>query len=126
MPQPKLSRAELRIMKALWERGPSSVREVHETFPEKRRPAYTTVQTMLYRLEVKNAVKRAKRIGGAHIFEALVSRNAAEHKVIDDLLELFGGRAQPLMSRLIEAGKLTLADIEEAQSILRKTTRSDK
>jgi predicted transcriptional regulator len=123
VPQPKLSRAELKIMKALWEHGPSSVREVQETFPEKRRPAYTTVQTMVYRLEAKNAVKRVKKVGGAHVFEALVSRDAAEHKVIDDLLELFGGSAQPLMSRLIEAGKLTRADIEEAQAILRKTRR---
>ena len=123
MPQPKLSRAELKIMKALWDNGPASVREVQETFPEKGRPAYTTVQTMMYRLETKNAVKRVKKVGGAHVFEALVSRNAAEHKVIDDLLELFGGSAQPLMSRLIEAGKLTDADIEEAQAILRKTRR---
>lgn len=123
MPQPKLSRAELKIMKALWERGPSAVREVHETFPEKRRPAYTTVQTMMYRLEAKNAVRRARKIGGAHIFEAVVSRDAAERKVVDDLLELFGGSAQPLMSRLIEAGKLTLEDVEEAQAILRKTKR---
>jgi len=123
VPQPKLSRAELKIMKALWDNGPASVREVQETFPEKGRPAYTTVQTMIYRLETKNAVKRVKKVGGAHVFEALVSRNAAEHKVIDDLLELFGGSAQPLMSRLIEAGKLTDADIEEAQAILRKTRR---
>jgi BlaI family penicillinase repressor len=124
MPQPRLSRAELKIMKALWERGPSSVREVHETFPEKGRLAYTTVQTMMYRLETKNAVRRTKKIGGAHVFEATVSRKVAERKVIDDLLELFGGSAQPLMSRLIEAGKLTLDDIEEAQAILRKSKRS--
>ena len=124
MTQPKLSRAEHKIMQALWERGSSSVREVHETFPEKRRPAYTTVQTMMYRLETKNAVRRTKKIGGAHVFEAVVSRDVAEHKVIDDLLELFGGSAQPLMSRLIEAGKLTLEDIEEAQTILRKAKRS--
>jgi BlaI family transcriptional regulator, penicillinase repressor len=125
MSQPKLSRAELKIMKALWERGPSSVREVHETFPEKGRLAYTTVQTMMYRLETKNAVRRTKKIGGAHVFEATVSRRTAERKVIDDLLEVFGGRAQPLMSRLIEAGKLTLDDIEEAQAILRKTKRGN-
>jgi BlaI family transcriptional regulator, penicillinase repressor len=125
MPQPRLSRAELKIMKALWERGPSSVREVHETFPEKGRLAYTTVQTMMYRLETKNAVRRTKKIGGAHVFEATVSRKVAERKVIDDLLELFGGSAQPLMSRLIEAGKLTLDDIEEAQAILRKSKRSN-
>jgi BlaI family transcriptional regulator, penicillinase repressor len=125
MTEPKLSRAELKIMRALWERGASSVREVHETFPEKSRLAYTTVQTMMYRLETKNAVRRTKKIGGAHVFEAVVSRRVAERKVIDDLLELFGGSAQPLMSRLIEAGKLTLEDIEEAQAILRKTKRSN-
>jgi BlaI family transcriptional regulator, penicillinase repressor len=123
VPQPKISRAELKIMKALWDNGPASVREVQESFPEKHRPAYTTVQTMMYRLETKNAVKRVKKVGGAHVFEALVSRDAAEHKVVDDLLDLFGGSAQPLMSRLIEAGKLTLTDIEEAQAILRKTRR---
>lgn len=125
MPQPKLSRAELKIMKALWERGPSSVREVQETFPAKRRPAYTTVQTLMYRLEAKNAVRRTKKIGGAHVFETLLARETAERKVVDDLLELFGGSAQPLMSRLIEAGKLTLEDIEEAQAALRKTKKGN-
>ena len=126
MPQPRLSRAELKVMQALWERGPSSVREVQETFAAKRRPAYTTVQTLMYRLEAKNAVRRARKIGGAHVFEAVVSRDAAGRKLIDDLLELFGGKAQPLMSQLVETGKLTLEDIEEAQAILRKATRSNR
>ena len=120
MALPKLSRTELKIMEALWQLGPASVREVQETFAAKRRPAYTTVQTMIYRLEAKNAVKRTKKIGGALIFEAVVSRTAARRRLLDELLELFGGRAQPLMSELIEAGKLTLDDIEEARKALRK------
>src|SRR5215475_800734 len=110
MPYPKLSKFELQIMEALWSHGPSSVREVHESFPEQDRPAFTTVQTMIYRLESKNAVRRAKKIGNALIFEAVISRDAAERRVVDDLLSLFGGRIQPLMSHLIEAGQLTLED----------------
>ena len=119
MPQPKLSKLELKIMEALWTKGPSSVREIQESFPAKRRPAYTTVQTMVYRLEAKNALKRTKKIGNAHIFEAVVTQSAARRKVIDDLLGFFGGRAQPLMSHLIESGQLTLADIEDARKALR-------
>ena len=121
----RLSKLELQVMDALWKLERASVREIQETFAEKLRPAYTTVQTMMYRLETKNAVRRTKKIGGAHVFEATVSRKVAERKVIDDLLELFGGSAQPLMSRLIEAGKLTLDDIEEAQAILRKSKRGN-
>ena len=119
MPSPKLSRSELKIMQVLWDRGDSSVREIQEALPEQRRPAYTTVQTMLYRLEAKDAVRRTKTIGGAHIFEAVVSRKAAQRKLIDELLEVFGGRAQPLMSHLIESGKLTREDVEEASKALR-------
>jgi predicted transcriptional regulator len=122
---PKLSKLELKIMEALWAKGPSSVREIQETFPAKRRPAYTTVQTIVYRLEAKNALKRAKKIGNAHIFEAVVSRTAAHRKVIDELLGLFGGRAQPLMAHLIESGRLTLADIEDARKTLRETARKE-
>lgn len=119
MALPKLSKLELRIMEALWTKGASSVREIQESLPAKRRPAYTTVQTMLYRLETKNAVRRSKKIGNAHIFEAVVSRDAAERRLVDDLLALFGGRAQPLISHLIESGRLTLEDIEEARKTLR-------
>jgi predicted transcriptional regulator len=125
MPQPKLSKLELKIMEALWSKGASSVREIQEHFPAKRRPAYTTVQTMVYRLEAKNALKRTKKIGNAHIFEAVISRTAAQRKVIDDLLGLFGGRAQPLMSHLIESGQLTLEDIEEARAALRDATKKE-
>jgi len=106
-------------MEALWTKGALSVREIQETFPTKRRPAYTTVQTIVYRLEAKNALKRTKKIGNAHIFEAVISKTAAHRKVIDELLGLFGGRAQPLMAHLIESGQLTLEDIEEARKALR-------
>jgi predicted transcriptional regulator len=112
-------------MEALWAKGPSSVREIQETFAAKRRPAYTTVQTIVYRLEAKNALKRTKKIGNAHIFEAVISQTAAQRKVIDDLLGLFGGRAQPLMAHLIESGRLTLADIEDARKALRETAKKE-
>ena len=119
MPAPKLSRLELKIMEALWTKGACSVREIQEAFPAKRRPAYTTVQTMVYRLEAKNAVRRTKKIGNAHIFEAVLSRTAAQRRLVDEVLGLFGGRAQPLMSHLIESGQLTLDDIEQARAALR-------
>ena len=125
MAQPKLSKLELKIMEALWTKGPSSVREIQEHFPARKRPAYTTVQTIVYRLEAKNAVKRTKKIGNAHIFEAVISQNAAQSKLIDDLLGLFGGRAQPLMSHLIESGQLTLADIEQARAALRDAAKKE-
>ena len=125
MPLPKLSKLELKIMEALWSKGPSAVREIQENFPAKRRPAYTTVQTMVYRLEAKNALRRTRKIGNAHIFEAVISQAAAQNKLIDDLLGLFGGRAQPLMSHLIESGQLTLADIEEARTALRDSAKKE-
>ncbi len=107
-------------METLWDRGPCSVREIQEAFPEKTRPAFTTIQTTVYRLETKKAVRIAKRVGNANIFEATVSRRSAENRLIDDLLGMFGGRAKPVMARLVESGKLTLDDIKEAeQAILR-------
>lgn len=108
---------ELRILEALWDRGPCSVREVQEAFPGRKRPAYTTVQTIMYRLEAKSALRRVRKIGNAHIFEALVSREIAHRRLIDNLLGLFGGRAQPVMAHLIESGKLTRKDLKEAEEI---------
>jgi len=119
MAAPKLSKLELQIMQALWDRGPSSVREIQETFPEKSRPAYTTVQTILYRLEAKKALHRPRKISNAHIFEATLSRESTQRRVVDDLLHFFGGRSQPVMAHLIESGKLTDDDIKEAQKMLR-------
>ncbi len=126
MALPKLTRLELQIMETLWVHGASSVREIQERFPEKDRPAYTTVQTMVYRLEAKKAIRRTKKIGNAHIFEALVSRNSAQRRLIDDLLSFFGGRTQPLVAHLIESGKLTLDDVEEARLELRRLARKEK
>lgn len=122
---PKLSKLELQIMEALWKNGASSIREIQEAFPEEERPAYTTVQTIVYRLEAKTAVRRVKKISNAHIFEATVSRNAAHGKLIDNLLGLFGGTAQPVMSHLIETGKLTLEDLKEAQKTLKELSKKD-
>src|SRR4051794_13205115 len=107
----KLTRLELQIMEALWKHGASSVREIHETFPEASRPAYTTIQTTTYRLETKGAVRIAKRISNANIFEAMLSRGDAHGRLVDELLSLFGGRAKPVMAHLIETGKLSLDDI---------------
>ena len=126
MTLPKLTKLELQIMEALWTRGEASIREIQENFPEKKRPAYTTIQTTVYRLEAKKAVRRVKKVGNFHVFESAVSRNAAQRRLIDDLLALFGGRTQPVMAHLIESGKLTLEDVKEAESLLRQLERKDK
>src|SRR5689334_22634919 len=126
MPLPRLSKLELQIMEALWSHAPLSIREIQEAFPDRDRPAYTTIQTTVYRLEVKKAVRRTRKIGNAHIFEPVVSRGAAQSRLIDDLLSLFGGRTQPVMAHLIETGKLTLADIKEAERTLRQLERKEK
>lgn len=125
MPQPKLTRLELRIMEALWLQGAASVREIQEALPSKSRPAYTTVQTVLTRLEAKSVVRRAKKISNAHIYEAVITRGAEQRRLVDDLLAFFGGRAAPLMSHLIESGQLTLKDVEEARKALRKGEKDE-
>ncbi len=110
-------------MNALWNQGACSIREIQEAFPEQERPAYTTVQTTVYRMEGKKVVRRVKKISNAHIFEAAVTRDAAQGRLIDDLLSLFGGRTQPVMAHLVESGKLTMDDIEEARKALRKSAK---
>ena len=122
----KLTPLELPIMQTLWARGVCSVRELHEGFPVKGRPAFTTVQTMVYRLEAKGALRRVKRISNANIFEAVISRNEAEGRLVEDLLRLFGGQTKAVMSHLIGTGRLTLADIKEAEQTLRALSRKDK
>jgi BlaI family penicillinase repressor len=117
---PKLSRLELRIMEALWKQGRSSIREIQESFPPAERPVYSTVQTMVYRLETKEALRRVKKISNAHIFEAAISRDAAHRRLIHDVLAIFGGHSRPLMAHLIRAGKLTLDDVQEAERTLRR------
>ena len=126
MALPRLTKLELMVMDALWSRGASSVREIQEAFPDKDRPAYTTVQTMVYRLEAKKAIRRLKKIGNAHIFEAAISRNAAQRRLIDELLSFFGGRSQPVVAHLVETGKLTLEDVQEAEQLIRKLSKKEK
>ena len=122
MTLPRLSKLELRIMQILWKQGDLSIREVQETFPRRNRPAYTTIQTTIYRLEGKGAVERIRKIGNAHIFKAVASRSEAERRLVDDLLSLFDGHSQPVMSYLIESGSLTLDDIKQAEAALRNAT----
>ena len=119
----KLTSLELHIMDAIWNQGRLSIREVQETFPEAHRPAYTTIQTTVYRLEEKGALRRVRKIGNAHIFEAAVSRQEARGRLIDELLTLFGGRTQPIMAHLAESGKLTLDDIREAEKLIENLER---
>ncbi len=119
MPQPKISRFELELMEQLWKLGQCSVREIQEALPDRDRPAYTTVQTMIYRLEEKKAVRRVKKIGNAHVFEAVLSKKSVYRRLIDDFLDLFGGSAQPMMAQLLESGKLSLADFKAAEKTLR-------
>jgi len=122
MTRHRLARLELQILEALWAHGKASIREVQEAFPEPR-PAYTTIQTTVYRLEAKGAVRRVRKISNAHIFEPLVARDVARHRLLDEILSLFGGRAQPMMAQLAEAGKLTLDDVRELEKTIRKLER---
>ena len=126
MSLPKLSKLELGIMEALWSGGALSIREIQEAFSDRHRPAYTTIQTTVYRLEAKKAVRRVKKVGNAHIFEAVISRQAAHNRLIDDLLSLFGGRSQPVMAHLVETGKLTLDEVRAAERTLKKLARKEK
>jgi BlaI family transcriptional regulator, penicillinase repressor len=119
MAQPKLTPLELKILEALWAQGKASVREIQETFPEPR-PAYTTIQTTVYRLENKKAVRRVRKIGNAHIFEAIVPRDAARLRFLDEILSFFGGRALPMMAQFAEAGKLTMSDVRELEKTVQK------
>jgi predicted transcriptional regulator len=126
MGEPKLSRLEFQIMEVLWRNGESSIREIQEAFPEKRRPAYTTIQTTIYRMETKAVLHRVKKVGNFHVFAASITQDAAQRRLIDDLLALFGGRTQPVMAHLIESGKLTLSDVREAEEELKRLSRREK
>jgi len=126
MLKPKLTKLELQVLEAFWQKGACSVREVQETFPELRRPAYTTIQTVVYRLERKQALRCVKRISNANIFEAVISRKDAQRRFVDELLAVFGGRAKLLMAHLVESGELTLEDVKEAEKALRNASKKDK
>ena len=126
MAGPKLTKLELKIMDTLWTRGESSIREIQEAFPEKGRPAYTTIQTTMYRMEVKNILRRVRKVGNFHVFAASITRDAAQRRLVDDLLALFGGRSQLLMAHLIKGGKLSLTDVKEAEKMLRQLSSKEK
>jgi len=126
LPVPKLSRLDFQIMEVLWTKGDSSIREIQESFPPKRRPAYTTIQTTVYRMEVKEVVRRTKKVGNFHIFAPCISRDAAQRTLIDDLLAMFGGSSKPVMAHLIDSGKLSLDDIQEAEKMLRTLSRKEE
>ena len=119
---PRLARLEWQVLEALWTHGKASIREIQESFPEPR-PAYTTIQTTVYRLETKGAVRRVRKISNAHIFEPLVARDIGRHRLLDEILSLFGGRAQPMMAQLAEAGKLTLDDVRELEKTVKRIRR---
>ena len=123
---PKLSKLEMQIMEVLWSSGPTAIREIQESFGPKNRPAYTTVQTMVYRLEAKKALRRARKVGNAHVFEALITREAAKARLVDEFLSLFGGRMQPVMAQLIEAGNLTAKDVADAEKLLKELSAKRK
>lgn len=123
MSAPKLSRLEYQIMEVLWSGGECSIRDILDALPEKRKPAYTTVQTTVYRMEAKAVVRRVKKVGNFHIFAATISRDAAQRRLVDELLAIFGGRSQPVMAHLIDTGKLTLEDVKEAERTLRKAAK---
>jgi BlaI family penicillinase repressor len=125
MAQRRLSRLELQVLEALWTHGKASIREIQETFP-KPRPAYTTIQTTVYRLEGKEAVRRVRKISNAHIFEATVAREVTRHRLLDEILSFFGGRAQPMMAQLAEAGRLTREDLHELEKIIEKRDREQE
>lgn len=126
MTPPKLSQLEFRIMEALWANGESSIREILDSLPARRRPAYTTIQTTVYRMEAKGTVRRVKKVGNFHIFAAAITRDAAQRRLIDELLALFGGRPQPVMAHLVETGKLSLEDVKEAEQTLRRLSEKEK
>src|ERR1700686_308085 len=115
----KLSKLEFKIMETLWTKSECSIRDIQESFPEKKRPAYTTIQTTVYRMEAKKILNRVRKVGNFHIFSAAISRDAAQRTLIDDLLALFGGRSQPVMAHLIETGKLSLQDVKDAERMVR-------
>lgn len=123
MPQPKLSRLEFKIMETLWSKRECSIREIQESFPAKKQPAYTTIQTTVYRMEAKGIVRRLKKVGNFHIFSPAISRESAQRSHMEDLLAFFGGSAQPVMTHLIESGKLSLQDVKEAERLLRNLSK---
>src|SRR3984893_2799036 len=123
--KPKRSKLEFQILERLGAHGKASIREIQEAFPEPR-PAYTTIQTTVYRLEGKKAVRRVRKISNAHIFEPMVPRDLTRNRLLDEILSFFGGRPQPMMAQLAEAGKLTLDDVRELEKTIKKIEQQQK
>jgi predicted transcriptional regulator len=123
VPQSTLSKLEFKIMETLWGKSECSIRDIQESFPAKKRPAYTTIQTTVYRMEAKGVVHRLKKVGNFHVFAPAISRESAQRRLMDDLLSLFGGRGQPVMAHLIESGKLSMEDVKEAERLLRNLNK---
>lgn len=121
---PKLSKLELQIMEVLWSQGECCIRDIVDAFPARKKPAYTTIQTTVYRLAVKKALRQSKRVGNVHVFEALIARSAAQSRLVDEFLSLFGGRAQPLMTHLVESGRLSIEDLKEAQKTFQRLSKT--
>ena len=126
MPVTRLSKLEFRIMESLWSRGQLSIREIQESFAPLPLPAYTTIQTTIYRMEGKKIVRRVKKVGNFHVFAAVVSRDTAQRRILDDLLSYFGGESQPVMAHLIESGKLSLDDVRDAERTLKNLARKGR
>lgn len=126
MPGARLTKFEMQIIETLWARGEASIREMQEAFPEKKRPGYTTIQKMVYRMEAKKVVRRVRKVGNFHMFSAVVSRDAAQRRLVDDLLAMFGGQSRPVVAHLIDAGKLTLEDVEFAERTLKSLKKGEK
>ena len=123
---PKLTNLEFQIMEVLWAKGECSIRDILDALPGKRRPAYTTIQTTVYRIEGNNTVRRVKKVGNFHVFAPAISRKAVQRRLIDDILALFGGRGQPVIAHLVETGKLSLQDVREAERLLLSQSNEDK
>ena len=126
MPPPKLSKLEFQIMETLWDKNECSIREIQDAFPAKKKPAYTTIQTTVYRMETKGVVHRMRKVGNFHMFAPAITRDAAQRRLIDDILALFGGRGQPVMAHLIETGKLSLDDVKDAERLLRNQSKESR
>jgi BlaI family penicillinase repressor len=122
----RLTKLEIQIMETLWTKGEASIREMQDAFPAKKRPGYTTVQTMVYRMETKKVIRRVRKVGNFHVFAAAVSRDAAQRRLVDDLLAMFGGQSRPVVAHLIDAGKLTIEDVEYAEKTLKALKQGDK
>jgi BlaI family penicillinase repressor len=122
----RLTKFEIQIMETLWTRGEASIREIQQAFPEKKRPGYTTIQKMVYRMEAKKVVRRVRKVGNFHMFAAVISRDAAQRRLVDDLLAMFGGQSRPVVAHLIGTGKLTMEDVEYAEQTLKAVKKGDK